>query len=402
MIATRLLTAALLCLLVSIDARPWRRTFSFRGGFSTFTPDDGEANTSPSPEDGDTSPPSSTNNDTATIIPEWKLQFPPILQQKRRNFRNIRLGNVNIFLLGTAHVSNDSSRDVKLLLDCVHPDAIFVELCDARIALLEKDNTHANETSSTKASLWERVREIQNAQGGTRMQALSSVLLTNVQEEYAKELGVELGGEFQVAYQYWKNKNSQSDVGDERKKKAVHLILGDRPLHLTLIRAWESLRWWPKVKVMAGLIWSCIRKPNKKEIQEWLDKVMREETDILTESFEELQRQFPTLYETIIHERDAWLSAKLVQACRALSRQSSQCTLVAIVGAGHVPGICQWLTNQTSLTPEQVLQQLVVTKRWMNDTYIQNEAIPNWIYQVTELQTMPDHAWIYAQPQVTS
>jgi pheromone shutdown protein TraB len=236
----------------------------------------------------------------------------------------------------------------------------------------------------------EKIRQVQSTQGGSRLQALSTVLLTSVQEDYASELGVELGGEFRAAYQYWQ---AQQSIPTGTSSQSCALILGDRPLQLTLVRAWESLGFWPKVKVLLGLLWSSWQKPKKEEIQEWLQSVLRDETDVLTESLKELRRHFPTLFTVIIAERDAWLAAKLVQSCRVLSASATAaspvCTVVAIVGAGHIPGIVAWLTTppaDTSITPETVLRDLVTTKRWAHDDAIQLQAIPAWIYEVSHLQ----------------
>jgi pheromone shutdown protein TraB len=367
-----------------------------------------------------TSTVSARDDGRANTQSSWRSSLPQKLQSKGpKTLQKICFRNIDIYLLGTAHVSNDSSTDVRLLLNAVHPDCIFVELCDARIPLLEgverdhtvtsgtDDDSRASTTTTNssnngyikkKHSMLERIREAQESHGGSRLQALSTVLLSRVQEDYAKELGVELGGEFRCAYEYWKNCTKARDADIVKRNRRPHLVLGDRPLHLTLVRAWESLGWWPKIKVVVGLVWSSLRKPNTQEIREWLEAVMREESDVLTESFQELRKNLPTLYTTIIEERDAWLAAKLTQTCFALSRQAAvdkgtgndndgRIIVVAIVGAGHVPGICGWLTtarNQTA-TPEAVLAELVVTKRWAHDSVVQQEAIPSWIHDVSEL-----------------
>jgi len=329
----------------------------------------------------------SNKTTTTSSLPAWKRGLPPSLQSKgNKTLQKLTLGGVEIYLLGTAHVSNDSSADVQQLLNCITPDAIFVELCEARIPLLEGDAT-PDSTNTTDLSFWDKLDSIQQAQGGSRLQALSTVLLTSVQEDYAKELGVELGGEFRAAYQYW-----------QKAANPTHLILGDRPLHLTLIRAWESLWWWPKIKVMVGLLWSCVQKPKPEEIKKWLDSVLQEESDVLTESLNDLAKHFPSLHKTIISERDAWLAAKLVQSCRVLAGNHQRQTMVAIVGAGHVPGICQWLTNTTSSRPpEAILQELSTTRRWAKDETVQQEMIPKWVNEVTQLQDMPDGAWMWAE-----
>jgi len=328
-------------------------------------------------------------SESAANIPSWRKALPTQLQSKGpKTLQKICMGHIDIYLLGTAHVSNDSSTDVRLILNHLQPECVFVELCDARIALLEAKEVSSSSKSTAKQSMLERIKETQQVQGGSRLQALSTVLLTSVQEDYAESLCVELGGEFRCAHSYWKN-----CTVDQRP----HLVLGDRPLQLTLVRAWESLGWWPKIKVIVGLLWSSLRKPDKKEIREWLEAVMREESDVLTESFQDLRRHFPTLYTTIISERDAYLAAKLTQTCFALSRKATQTQrsnerikLVAIVGAGHVPGICKWLTNQTSTkTPEEVLAELVTTKRWATDEHMERELIPAWINEVTELHDNP-------------
>jgi hypothetical protein len=129
---------------------------------------------------------------------------------------------------------------------------------------------------------------------------------------YASELGVELGGEFRAAYRYWQQpcKGStgpgSTGLGPESSSKSQpqsqhpHLIMGNRPLHLTLIRAWESLWWWPKFKVMAGLLWSSWQKPDKDKLIKWLESVRPEESDVLTESLNELRKHFPTLHTRVL------------------------------------------------------------------------------------------------------
>ena len=380
---------------------------------------------------------SSSLSSLSADVPSWKQGLPPILQRKGpKTLQKINLGGTEIYLLGTAHVSNDSSADVKLLLEAVEPDCIFVELCEARISLLEGEQSQQlqeeewqqnnNITSTKQLTFWEKLDQIHQSQGGSRLQALSTLLLTSVQEDYAETLNVTLGGEFRAAHTYWKQRNSpsppvvgattdpQQQVSSPPTRSSFapphpSLVLGDRPLSLTLVRAWESLWWWPKTKVLAGLIWSSFRKPQPDEIRAWLESVLREETDVLTESLKELQQHFPSLHTTIIAERDAWLAAKLVQTCRVLSaqqqqQQSSQLTrpspkrVVAIVGAGHVAGMIEWLTGQHEphTTPEQILTNLTFTKRWQHDQMVQEQMIPLWTMEVTQVQH--NDAWAWTEP----
>ena len=67
--------------------------------------------------------------------------------------------------------------------------------------------------------------------------------------------------------------------------------------------------------------------------------------------------------------------------------------MVAIVGAGHVPGISEWLTQTNSTeTPEQVLSRLVTTRKFAKEAESE-QLTASWINEVTELQSTPNAAW---------
>ena len=101
------------------------------------------------------------------------------------------------------------------------------------------------------------------------MYGMAAGLLTNMQQDYAESLGVELGGEFRVAYNYW---------DEQRQHKPIHMILGDRPLYLTLTRAWEGLGIWGKIKLMVSLLVSSFQKPDPAELKEWMQKILADDT----------------------------------------------------------------------------------------------------------------------------
>jgi pheromone shutdown protein TraB len=136
-------------------------------------------------------------------------------------------------------------------------------------------------------------------------------------------------------------------------------------LYLTLTRAWESLGLWGKTKLIIGLLVSSLQKPDAKELEEWMQSILNDDSgDLLTKSIAELRDRFPTLEEVIIRERDAYMACKLYQTCRQLMMQpSGNYTMVAIVGAGHVEGICRWLTEGNGQGPEQILTQLIQTNK---------------------------------------
>lgn len=340
-----------------------------------------------------------TRNASCNDIPLWKQQLPFPLNNKTKTLQRILIPggdypngrgisasigcDVEVFLLGTAHVSKDSSRDVRQLLESVEPDAIFLELCHQRLNLLEASDEIVQEELETDTEksirnsnethgFWNQCRGVfrfgrrkkdgdnkNNKHIDTRsFSSIASSLLSNMQGEYADSLEVELGGEFRAAYQYWKKvvPTGATSYRKVHRVHNVHMILGDRPVTLTLTRAWESLQIWGKVKLMFGLIVSSLRKPNPDELREWMEKILYGDTDLMSESVKDLAKHFPTLAEVILKERDAYMACKLHQTCRRLlaagsrTRGKRRYRLVAIVGAGHVEGICRWLTTGGSLT----------------------------------------------------
>ena len=395
---------------------------------------------------------SPTNSSSLTEIPEWKARLPaPLCHKSSRTLQRISIPYqdqiAEIYLLGTAHVSNDSSRDVKLLLQSLHPDVIFVELCDQRTSLMEDPPAVLQQLNQT-TPFWDKVKEVQFQNNNSKFQSIATVLLTQTQEEYADSLGVELGGEFRAAYHYWRSFDAATTTTTNSAAAAVgskrpHLILGDRPLAITLARCWESLSWFGKLKVLVGLILSTFHKPKPEELRAWIQKILDDdETDLLKASLEDLRKHFPTLERVIIQERDAYMACKLYQLCRGMlvsaARSSTTTTgglplpdshgnhnnhhqqayagsstnhpnshelstlqqheqdqrqqqqhpkpivVAALVGAGHVPGICAWLTNKSHPQgPEAMLATLIETKKF------KDHDLSQLVYDVTELQDLP-------------
>lgn len=303
-----------------------------------------------------------TSKPSNYTVPDWKKGLPEPLPS-RRTLERIHIPltsntKVTVYLLGTSHVSNDSSADVRVLLNASQPDVVFLELCDQRINMLAPPIQQ--EGFPPNATFWDRVKMVQQSSGMSKSSAIGTVLLTQVQDDYAESLGVELGGEFRVAWEYCQNNRPIC-------------ILGDRPLKITLLRAWESLSWWGKTKCIVALIWSSWQKPNPEELREWMQSILSGDSDVLTESMTELRKAFPSLERVILKERDAYLACKIYQTCRYLNPRENH-TMVAIVGAGHGQGICQWLTNGNGQTPEQILSDIVQTNSQKNVEHLVKEV----------------------------
>ena len=282
---------------------------------------------------------------------------------------------------------------MNLLIDC-----LFLELCPQRVPILENPpppasttNTNppsnaSNATNTTntskkwfsifskfkqnekKPSLMEQIHNVQIQNPGmSKSSALSSILLTQIQSDYASKLNITVGSDFREAFQTAMLQN-QEMVNDPYPN--CRIILGDRPVHLTLSRVWESLNLFSKIKLLFGLIWGSLpfQQPSDKELKEWMESILNDEngTDILSKSMKELSKHFPTIERVIIQERDTYMYAKLNQLALLGAKR-----IVAVVGAGHCPGIrnlvkAQWF-NQTCTNPrdfELLLQSIIETKTY--------------------------------------
>lgn len=290
-------------------------------------------------------------------------------------------GNVTVYLLGTSHVSRTSCEDAQLLMDHVRPDCLFVELCSQRVGLLLPPHQTTTTTSS------EETNSVQQQHGMSPISQKSAILFAKIQSDYASKLNVTIGGEFKAAFQsalrqqreFWNSRQSSNYVNSKvhpRANRPCAIVLGDRPVRITLLRAWESLRIFGKMKLVLALLWSSIRQPSEKELREWMESVLNDRTgksDLMKKAMDELAKSFPTLKRVIIDERDDFMVAKIKQTAELLAYNGSndvggERVMVAVIGAGHCSGVLNKLLDTTSgQMPEEVLASITKTKRKQTD-----------------------------------
>jgi len=297
-----------------------------------------------------------------------------------------------VFLLGTSHISSSSCEDVRLLMECAQPDCLFLELCPQRLSVLEDapPTQPIYETQSTipkeieqkhqksknknkKPSMLEQIKAMQSQTPGmSKSSALSTVLFTEIQSDYALKLNMTIGAEFREAFQCAIRQRSSS-----YPVQPCQIILGDRPVMLSLLRTWESLNFFARIKLMIGLFWSLLpfNQPSAEEIKEWMDSILRDGgEDALSKSMKELSKHFPTVEQVIIHERDRYMYAKLNQLAQKLGCKK----IVAVVGAGHCAGIRGLVERQklgvkygyyrrNDENYEDILKEIIETKKFKVD-----------------------------------
>ncbi|MBW2063400.1 MAG: TraB/GumN family protein [Deltaproteobacteria bacterium] len=211
-------------------------------------------------------------------------------------------GDKTVILIGTAHVSRESADLAAETIQRVKPDTVCLELCRSRYQAL-RDKGKWQDTNLFTV-LRERKAPL----------LLLNMVLAYFQKKIGKRLGVKPGEEMIRSIQ------TAESVG-----AGIHLA--DRDVRVTLLRAWRSIGLWTKIKLLFQLIVSFgeVDSLKKEDIEEMKKK------DVLEALLSEIGESLPDIRECLIDERDQYLAYNI--------RNAPGDRIVAVVGAGHVPGI---------------------------------------------------------------
>jgi pheromone shutdown-related protein TraB len=221
---------------------------------------------------------------------------------KNDNIHRLTFEDKEITLIGTAHVSRESADLVTRVIEEEKPDTVCVELCESRYKAIKQKNRWQN------TDLIKVIREKKS------FLLLSNLLLTSFQKKIGQKLGIKPGEEMIRAME------ASDSVG-------AHIHLADRDIRITLSRTWRLMGLWTKMKLLAQLITSMgeVDSVNEEDIEKMKDK------DVLETLLSEIGETLPELRRILIDERDRYLTEKI--------RSAPGKRIVAVVGAGHVPGI---------------------------------------------------------------
>lgn len=225
-----------------------------------------------------------------------------------------------LYLVGTAHFSDSSKKDVAMTIRAVQPDVVVVELCQYRVSMLKMD-----EKTLLREAKDINLEKVQQAikQNGV-MSGLMQILLLKVSAHITEQLGMAPGGEFREAFK------------EAGRVPFCKFHLGDRPIPVTFKRAIAGLSLWQKARLAWGLCF--LSDPISKE-----DVEKCKQKDLLEQTMLEMIGEFPALHQTIVAERDVYLTHTLRQAARCVEAppdaQKVPAVVVGVVGIGHVPGI---------------------------------------------------------------
>jgi len=254
--------------------------------------------------------------------------------------------NDNIILIGTAHISEESVEEVRQAIETYKPDIVAVELCQRRYDTI------------TKKDKWENTPVTALIKSNNAYFMLAQTFLSSIQRKLGEEYGVEPGSEMIAAMQ-------------EAEKHNIKVALVDRDITVTLKRAWRKMGVREKFRV----VWEFLKAMLGYDEEELKDLDLKElmKQDVISQMMEEFSKIAPSAATVLIHERDQYIAQKIFD-------ESKKGKVVAVVGAGHINGIKQYLAKQELNVNLQELDQ--IPKKRMNLVKVVEVAIPVIFFSV--------------------
>jgi len=188
------------------------------------------------------------------------------------------------------------------------PDTVCIELDPKRYEAL------------AKRQRWENLDLKQIIKKKQLATLLVNLILSSYQKKLGGQLGVMPGAELLTAAKIAGENNC-----------AVELC--DRDVRVTLRRAWHATSFFKKSYLAASLFASLFdtTKIDEEKLAELRKK------DVLSELMEEIGATLPSAKKTLIDERDIFMAEKI--------KAAPGNRLVAVVGAGHITGICKVISQ---------------------------------------------------------
>lgn len=214
----------------------------------------------------------------------------------------VELNGRKITLIGTAHVSAESIKEVEDTIRKLKPDCVAVELDDKRAdSIVHKD----------KFRELDIIKVLKRKEG---FLLIANLILASFQRRMGNNVGVQPGDEMLAGI------NVAKELG-------IPTVMADRAIQITLKRAWAKNSFWGKCKLLASLLTSAFSKEEMTE--EEIENIKnKNEMDSM---MSELTEYMPVIKNVLIDERNEFLATKIWQA--------EGKNIVAVLGAGHLDGV---------------------------------------------------------------
>ncbi|WNY23887.1 hypothetical protein MmiHf6_12100 [Methanimicrococcus hongohii] len=224
-----------------------------------------------------------------------------------------------IILIGTAHVSEKSVREVRETIEREKPDIVAVELDPNRYKGMTEPDTGDSEISFKDV-----------LKPGQTFYYLLYGFLAYMQKKMGEQLGVPPGSEMMAAVE------GAQEVG-------AGIALIDRDIQTTFKRFLAKLSFGEKLK-MAYTIVKGMFFGDEEEVEFDINNMT--DQDVVTAMIEEFRHLSPTAASVLIDERDAYLAGNILRTVQAAGPGKK---IVVVIGAGHRQGVMKYLNTPSSI-----------------------------------------------------
>ena len=279
--------------------------------------------------------------------------------------RIVECNGRKITLIGTAHVSKESVEEVKETIKTINPDCVAVELDEKRADSIQ---------NSEKYKELDIVQVLKRGEG---FLLIANLILASFQRKMGQNVGVKPGDEMLAAIEVAKELN-------------IPTALVDRPIQITLRRAWAKNGFMGRIKLLSSLIASAF---SKEEVSaEEIEKLKKQSE--MDSMMTELAEYMPVIKEVLIDERDKYLATNIWN--------SQGNNVVAVLGAGHLLGVEAHLIKMSkneevadnseisSVPPKKVASKIV---GWIIPTIVIAVIVAGFVYGGTKAGSMMLTTW---------
>lgn len=233
---------------------------------------------------------------------------------EHENIHRITRDNREIILIGTAHVSRESADLVEQVIAAEKPDTVCVELCRPRYEAIRKRDQ------------WQQTDIVKVIREKRTSLLLSQLIMASLQRKIARKFNITPGAEMLRAI-------------DQAEAIGAEIVLADREIRITLLRTWRTMGFWGRMKFLPEVLASLFA--TEEITEEEIEKLKK--SDVLELALQSVGEKLPGLKTTLIDERDLYLAHTIGHA------QGNR--IVAVVGAGHVPGILEHIGEEIDVEP---------------------------------------------------
>lgn len=208
----------------------------------------------------------------------------------------LKVGDTTYIIVGTAHVYEKSVIEVREAIRNEIPDVVALELDDARFEAL----LHNEERRPT-------IKEMKDF-GFKNVFLL--LFMSYLQKKISSDAGIMAGREM-------------IEAAAEAKSLGIPIALIDQDIGITIQKLLENVGFKEKLMILKDVIF-----PEKGYT---IDYIYENSMELI----DEIKGRYPFIYEILVDDRDKFMAENL----KRIQKEK----VLAVVGAGHVPGIKRYL-----------------------------------------------------------